>query len=139
MSEAMRIAAILYNDPRYFSKSEIRIRNNKIRRRNIVRRQFVMLMAVVSVLIFIIMFNLSTFNSDAQSDTYTPEYKYYKSITVNYGDSLWTIAGDMYSSEHYNDMNDYIDEVCNINNLADASELIAGDSLIVPYYSTEFK
>ena len=29
MSEAMRIAASLYNDPRYFSKSEIRIRNNK--------------------------------------------------------------------------------------------------------------
>ena len=139
MSEAMKIAASLYNDPRYFSKSEIRIRNNKIRRRKIVRMQFFMLMAVVSVLIFIIMFNLSTFNSDAQSDTYAPDYKYYKSITVNYGESLWTIANDLYSSEHYDDMNDYIDEVCSINNLADASELIAGESLIVPYYSTEFK
>ena len=139
MSEAMMIAASLYNDPRYFSKSEVRIRNNKIRRRKIVRRQFIMLMAVVSALIFIIMFNMSTFNSDAQSDKYVPEYKYYKSITVNSGDSLWTIASDIYSSDHYDDINDYINEVCNINNLADASDLIAGDSLIVPYYSTEFK
>ena len=68
-----------------------------------------------------------------------PEYKYYKSITVNYGDNLWTIANDMYSSDHYDDINDYITEVCNINNLADASDIIAGKSLIVPYYSTEFK
>lgn len=139
MSEAMMIAASLYNDSRYFSESEVRIRNNKIQRRKIVRRQFIMLMAALSVLIFIIMFNIFVFNSDAQSDTYIPEYKYYKSITVNYGDNLWTIANDMYSSDHYDDMNDYITEVCNINNLADASDIIAGKSLIVPYYSTEFK
>lgn len=139
MSEALTIAASLYNDPRYFSKSEIRIRNNKIRRKNIVRRQFISLMVAISALIFIIVFNLTTFNSDAQSDTYVPEYKYYRSIDIHPGDNLWTIAASMYSADHYDDINDYIEEVCNINNLSDASDLIAGETLVIPYYSTEFK
>jgi len=139
MSKAMFVAASLYNDPRYFSKSEIRIRKNKIRRKNIVRRQYFMLMSLISILIFMIIFNLNTFTSDAQSDAYIPEYKYYKSIDIDSGDTLWGIASKMYSQDHYDDINDYIDEVCNINHLDCSSNLIEGESIIIPYYSTIFK
>ncbi|MBO4457662.1 MAG: LysM peptidoglycan-binding domain-containing protein [Butyrivibrio sp.] len=139
MSEAMKIAASLYNDPRYFSKSEIRIRNNKIRRSKIVRRQYAFLLLTVSVLLFVIFFNMATLVSDAQSDTYTPEYKYYKSVSVYVGDSLWNIAKDSYSEDHYKNIESYINEICKINNLADSSDIKAGESLIIPYYSTEFR
>ena len=139
MSEAMMIAASLYNDPRYFSKSEIRIRNNKIRRNRIVRRQYALLMFAVSVIVFAIFFNMATFISDAKSNTYKPEYKYYKSVTVNSGDSLWTIANEFYSEDHYKNKDSYITEICNINEIADSSDIKAGESLIVPYFSTEFR
>ena len=36
MSEAMRAAASLYNNPRYNSDSEIRIQKNKIKRQSII-------------------------------------------------------------------------------------------------------
>ena len=139
MSEAMRAAASLYNNPRYFSESEIRIRKNKIRRQKIYRRQVFMLSLTVACLMFMIIFITSTILTNAQSDEAEFEYKYYKTVMVHADDTLWDIASANYSAEHYSDMNGYINEICNINSLSDRDNLNAGEALIVPYYSTEFK
>ena len=139
MSEAMRAAASLYNDPRYYSRSEVRIRNNKVRRQKIFRRQLILLGFSVSLVLFIIFFLLSSFLSDAQSDEYQPEFKYYKTVTVHADETLWDIASDNISSDHYSNVNAYMAEICYINSLRDASCLNAGESLIIPYYSSEFK
>ena len=139
MSEAMRAAASLYNNPRYFSESEIRIRNNKIRRQKIYRRQVIMLSLTVAFLMFMIMFIASTLMTSAQSDEAVFEYKYYKTVTVHSEDTLWDIASANFSSEHYSNMNGYINEICNINSITDKDSLKAGEALIVPYYSSEFK
>ena len=139
MSEAMRAAASLYNNPRYFSESEIRIRKNKIRRQRIYRRQVFMVSLAVACLMFMIIFITSTLLTNAQSDNAVFEYKYYKTVTVHADDTLWDIASANYSADHYKDMNGYINEICNINSLSDKDSLNAGEALIVPYYSTEFK
>ena len=60
MSEAMRAAASLYNNPRYNSESEIRIQKNKIRRQRIVRRQRVTLALVIAMILFAMIFVVST-------------------------------------------------------------------------------
>ncbi len=139
MSEAMMAAAKLYNDPRYFSPSEVRIRNNRIKRQRIVRRQIVFLTIAISILMFVIIFFTSSLMSDAQSDNYEPTFKYYKTITVHAGDTIWDIANSNYSSDHYNDISDYISEIQSINNISDNNIVNAGESLILPYYSTEYK
>ena len=139
MSEAMMAAAKLYNDPKYFNPSEIRIRKNKIRRQRIVRRQFILLGLFVSIILFGIIFFCSAVMSDAQSDNFTPEYKYYKTITVHSGDTLWEIASDNYNSDKYSSMSEYMGEIMSINSLDNSSNLNAGEDLIVPYYSAEFK
>ena len=139
MSDAMRAAASLYNDPRYYSKSEVRIRKNKIRRARIFRRQVFLLSVAVALLIFVGILFISTIKSEAQSDTYVPEFKYYKTITVHSDDSMWKIASVNYSSAHYDDMQDYIAEICSINAISNPDRLNAGESLVVPYYSPEFK
>ncbi len=139
MSEAMRTAASLYNDPRYYSKSEVRIRNNKKRREKIFRRQLILLALSVAFMIFLIAFIFTSFMSDAQSDEYCPEYKYYKTVSVHADDTIWDIARVDYSSDHYDNMSAYISEICSINNIGDPNKINAGEALIVPYYSTEFK
>ena len=139
MSEAMLAAAKLYNNPRYFSESEIRIRRNKARRQKIYRAQVAILSFAVAVVVFTFVFLASSLLSNAQSDGAEFEYKYYKTVTVHAQDTLWDIASESFSSEHYKDMNSYIGEICSINSISDQNSLKAGESLVVPYYSTEFK
>ncbi len=140
MSEAMLAAARLYNDPRYFSPSEIRIRNNRIKRQRIVRRQIIVLSILATLFLFVTIFMASSFMADAQSDdSFVPEFKYYKTITVHSGDTIWEIANDNYNANHYDDIYKYIDEIKNINAIDDSDSLSAGEALILPYYSSEFK
>lgn len=139
MSEAMRAAASLYNDPRYYSKSEVRIRNNKLRRQRIVRRQIILLALVVALFIFVLSFLLSSLMADAQSDEYKPEFKYYKTVTVHTDETMWDIAKANYSDDHYRDLNEYISEICSINSIGNANSIKAGEALVIPYYSDVFR
>ncbi len=139
MSEAMKAAASLYNDPRYFSRSEVRIRNNKRRRQRIFRRQVLLLGLASALVIFIVILLASSIRSDAQSDEFKPSFKYYKTITVHADDTLWDLAKADFSPEHYKNLNSYMSEICTLNQISDPSDLNAGEGLIIPYYSTEFK
>ncbi len=139
MSDAMRAAASLYNNPRFNSASEIRIRNNKIRRQKIVRRQFMLLGLSIAFVLFLIILMNSTIRSSAQSEDFEPQIKYYKTVMVHTDDTMWSIADEYYSSDNYKDMGSYISEICSINSIKDAGSLKAGEELIIPYFSSEFK
>ena len=90
---------------------------------------------IVSIIIVFSVFGMST---NARSIHDHPEYKYFMSYELEYGDSLWTIAST-YADDHYVSIEEYIDEVCIINSISEESSLIAGTNLIIPYYSQEFK
>lgn len=75
--------------------------------------------------------------SQAQAKDEVQLYKYYTSIEVEYGDTMWDIAS-RYCSRPYNDYNAYINEVMRINRMLEP-EIKAGNTLIVPYYSSELK
>ena len=64
-------------------------------------------------------------------------YKYYTSIQVEPGSSLWEISRE-YASSEYQDLDDYIREVRQINHL-DQDTIYAGSYLCIPYYSSEYK
>lgn len=66
------------------------------------------------------------------------KFKYYTSITVQNGETLWGIADDYIDYSQYKNKNAYISEVMSINQLDDASDIISGQKLTVPYYSSEF-
>jgi cell division protein YceG involved in septum cleavage len=65
-------------------------------------------------------------------------HKYYTSISVEKGDSLWSIAGD-YTKDGVMSREDFIDEVCELNNISDQDSLRSGEHLVVMYYSTDVK
>lgn len=64
-------------------------------------------------------------------------YKYYTSIQIEAGDSLWNIAS-RYVCEDVISMNDYIREIQSINSLK-GDAIQAGDTLTIIYYSPEYK
>jgi LysM repeat protein len=66
-----------------------------------------------------------------------PKYKYYKSIEIQSGDTLWSIA-DTYISEEYDSVDSYIAEVKAMNSLA-SNDITSGHYLVIPYYDLEKK
>lgn len=118
------------------SRSERRIKNNRIRRQKEMRKNFLL---VVMTVCLVITFSISMngFLSNAKDDSIEASYKYYKSITIENGDTLWSIAEEYMDAEHYDSVNDYIKEVKQMNTLAN-DNITYGQCLIVPYYSNEF-
>jgi hypothetical protein len=135
MTKALMEAVKLYDDPRFLSKSELRILANKKRRQRIVRRQKMMLALAVTVIAMFIVFWISSLKTEAQNEVFVPECKYYKVITVHSGDSIWNIARENFSEDNYSDFDSYVSEICRINRLDDASSMKAGENLIVPYFA----
>ncbi len=90
------------------------------------------------IISIMIVFGVCGMSTSAHSIYDHPEYKYFKSYELERGDSLWTIA-EAHMDEHYDSIEDYIDEICIINSIRVDSQLIAGTNLIIPYYSQEFK
>lgn len=81
-------------------------------------------------------FSAGSFLSNAK-DYHTPvEYKYYASIPVADGDTLWSIA-ETHMGTHYDSVEDYVKELKKINSLSGEC-ITTGMYLVVPYYSTEF-
>lgn len=124
---------------KHMNSSELRIKNNKIRRQRIVRRQYGLILAALTFILIATVFMRMSFSSGAQSDEYTHEFKYYQSIVIHSGDTLWSIASENYNDLHYNSLNEYMNEICSINCISNSNVLKAGENLIIPYYSQEFK
>lgn len=74
--------------------------------------------------------------ANAQTSNDVQYYKYYTSIVVYPGDTLESIAEEY--GDHFDSDSAFIKEVINTNHLNDA-DIRPGVSLIVPYFSTEFK
>lgn len=115
------------------TKTEIRMRRIKNNRKRQIRRR--VLLAILGVFLVLIG-SVVLFSTEAHAETKDSVhvYKYYRSITVNANDTLWSFAEEYAPNGNYRE---YIDELMIVNNL-DSDLITAGMNLIVPYYSTEF-
>lgn len=80
---------------------------------------------------------LLTTQAQAENRNQPASYKYYTSIQVKGGDTLWEIA-EQYRTEEYSDIPSYIEEVKEINHLS-TSQITDGMYLCIPYYTSEYK
>ncbi len=69
-----------------------------------------------------------------EGETY---FKYYDTIRVEKGDSLWSYA-KLYSEGSGMSTDAFIDEICSINHISRHAVLRSGTTITVPYYSTEY-
>ena len=116
--------------------SESRIRNNRMRRRRELRRRILM---SILTLVFAVGFSLIffSFRAKAQSSDEEILYKYYKSVVVEEGDTIWGYAQQYGDTSKYDNHQDYINEVIQMNSLSNET-ITAGQYIILPYYSPEF-
>ena len=106
------------------------------RRRQRQVRCYLLSMVLAAVLTAGCVFSLCILITKAQEEEEV-SFKYYTSIQVSYGESLWSIART-YQDDHYDCTQDYVDEVIHINHLKDGEDITAGQYLIIPYYSSKY-
>lgn len=96
------------------------------------------LTAMIAVCATVCMILICSMSYRAISTSANDGFKYYTGVTVEVGESLWDLAEEYMDSSHYSSRESYIAEVCSINHLADENAIIAGQLLILPYYSQEY-
>lgn len=88
------------------------------------------------ILLSVLMLFIAPYRTKASADnTSVCRNKYYTSIYVNCGDTLWSIA-DKYITDEYSDNFQYINEIMSINNMQD-SNIKSGMKLCIPYYADQ--
>lgn len=91
--------------------------------------------------VFVVILGLSVFSLSAKADTdieRADEYKYYTSHMITPGESLWIIAEENMDTRYYASVQDYMEEIIEINNIRD-TRLTIGDYVLIPYFSEELK
>lgn len=116
--------------------AEERIRRNKIRRERELRRHITLFM-LSAVIILALSVSAGSFISRAQGSDSETYYKYFTSVRIMSGDTLWSLA-ETYADENFESKTAFIKEVARTNHLLDEN-IKEGDYLIIPYYSKEFK
>ena len=89
-------------------------------------------LVVAAVVCMILVSNRSVINAE-ESGTPVKLEKYYKTITVQKGDSLWSIAKE-YKSGDYRTVQDYVNELKSMNNLG-SDQINAGNKLVIAYFT----
>lgn len=103
--------------------------------RNQLYIRFIIVTAALVLTVSFLFGNIFVF---AKSDqTQMISYKYFTSVKIQSGDTLWDLAQTYYSNE-YESLTDYIEDVKKINSLTSDS-IHAGKYLMIPYYSEHVK
>ena len=107
------------------------------RKKQVAKQKMVLLLATVLIItIGSIVFGC-IFSSAKEQEDNVIQYKYYKSITIQSGDSLWSIA-EKYCTDDYESTQAYVDELKQLNAL-NSETIHAGQHLLVAYFDTEYR
>lgn len=113
---------------------ERRIQNNRIRRKKELRKNILLFIMTICCVCSLSL-SAGSLLSNAEAHNEETAFKFYASVPVETGDTLWSIAETRMDS-HYESVEDYIKEICRINAL-DSEEIQAGRYLVVPYYAVK--
>lgn len=120
----------------FLSEREYRNYKWKVRRQREIRNHIFRFLFTVC-LIMGLAISYHSIVSHAENNIDNVSFKYYTDIEVEYGDSLWSIA-EKYADDHYSSKLAYIREVKSINHLS-CDTIKEGETLVIPYYSSEYK
>lgn len=131
----MRNYAVTNHDDRAYQNIEMHRRHRRSSRRR--RQRLLRTWAISGMLVILILCSVFAMNANAKTiEQDTPMYKYYTSVQIMNGDSLWSIA-DTYTDGSVSEILDCIEEIKSINHLSRFEKIKAGEFLIVPYYSAD--
>ncbi len=88
----------------------------------------------VFTLVFLFTGIIFTNKKTSRSHAASSNSKYFTSIEVHSGDTLWNIA-EQYMTDDYSTKQEFVDEVIKLNHLSSDGNINSGCFIIVPYYS----
>lgn len=95
-------------------------------------------LAVISIILLMAVsmssVSLISISTQAGEIKSKPAHKYYKSIEITKGDTLWSIAKDNIDTHYYKNVNEYINEIKTMNSIK-SDHIVSGSYIIIPYYS----
>ncbi len=100
---------------------------------NIVHYNFKLFVIGFCLLLIVGVCFFSTFNDGGKVSASTSNQKYFVCVEIQEGDTLWSIA-DLYISEEYSSIDEYVDEIKELNDLTEDT-IFCGATLVVPYYA----
>jgi len=109
----------------------------KVRRNRREEKKKVVLFGLVTfLLVFMIGLTCGSFLSKAKEADISTSKKYYTSIEIKPGDTLWELA-EAYMDDHYDSKESYIAEVLTINSIKSEDHIVSGQYIILPYYDSQ--
>lgn len=109
------------------------IRNNSKEDKVLVINSTRLKMIVVGLLLIGILLTANLFiGKENKVSANSSSYRYYKSIQIQNGDTIWSIAEESITPE-YESVQDYVDDILNFNNMIN-DKIYAGEYIVVPYY-----
>lgn len=121
----------------YYTNRSIANKNRRLQHLAMIRTR-IMMTVLATLFVLIIMFFMNSIKTEATEQIPETTYKYFTYHQIDKGDTLHDLAKEYISYEFYDNLQDYIDEVKEINHLKD-DVIIAGQMLVIPYFSTEHK
>lgn len=112
-------------------------RNRRLKRLAMIRSR-ILFTIVITLLVLVIMFLFNSLRTEATEQIPETTYKYFTYHQIEKGDTLHDLAKEYISYEFYDNLQEYIEEVREINHLKD-DVIISGQMLVIPYFSTEHK
>lgn len=115
-----------------------RARREQVLNEQRTKRKRILIFFLTIIVMFGVGVGFGTLLAKAEEPDKDLVYKYYTSIKVQPGDTLWDIAEEYIDYDYYSTRMDYIYEVMKINHLI-TDHLTAGKKITIPYYSVEKK
>lgn len=112
------------------------MKKNRIYRKKHAKKQLVRFLTALIIIVLtvcVILFtNKNVTNADENEESVKLN-KYYKTITIESGDSLWSIATE-YKSGSHKTTKEYVKELKSMNNLS-SDQIVSGQKLLVAYFA----
>lgn len=121
----------------YMTDRELRAYKWKIRRQKELRRR-VFMVVLTLCLIAAGAVSYHALHTSANGGEEDLSFKYYTTVTVQSGETLWEIADTYIDYARYEDKQTYVAEVIHINHLDTEASVRSGQRIVLPYYSDEF-
>ena len=117
-------------------KKRYSIKSISKRRRQLQVRRNICMLALSIMAIVLLSVLVISFSTQAHDLEHPKQYKYYKSIEITKGDTLWSIASENIDMNHYKNVQEYVTEIKEMNAMK-SDHIVSGSSLIIPYYSSD--
>ncbi len=120
------------NVKRETRRSSMNARRRSRRSRSVINNRLFRISFVAFLAVFICVAGILSITAKGSE---RPVQKQYKSIQIEEGDTLWSIALEYNDSNlSKNSTSEYIDDILHINNLVRDDKITAGNYIIVPVY-----